>query len=159
MYTFSNKLKTFSFVLMAVGLLGIGYGFLTAPKDIQEVEKLLASESHGGHGAVHQEAAEVSHDAHAVAPEHNEVKEAAEHKEHLTHVLHQLQNKPWSALYVACIFFMLIAMGVLAFYAIQYVAQAGWSPVLFRVMQGITAYLPVGSVIVFYSSSSLWIAF
>ena len=78
------------------------------------------------------------------------MKEAAEHKEHLEHVLHQLQNKPWSALYVACIFFMLLAMGVLAFYAIQQVAQAGWSPVLFRVMQGITAYLPVGSVIVFY---------
>jgi uncharacterized membrane protein YkvI len=38
---------------------------------------------------------------------------------HLTHVLHQLQNKPWAALYVACIFFMLISMGVLAFYAIN----------------------------------------
>ncbi len=72
-----------------------------------------------------------------------------EHKEHLENVLHQLQNKPWSALYVACIFFMLISLGVLAFYAIQQVAQAGWSPVLFRVMQGITAYLPVGSLIFF----------
>jgi F0F1-type ATP synthase alpha subunit len=49
-----------------------------------------------------------------------------EHEEHLTHVLHQLQNKPWAALYVACIF-MLITKGVLAFYAIQQVAQAGWS--------------------------------
>jgi hypothetical protein len=75
--------------------------------------------------------------------------DAAEHKAHLEHVLHQLQNKPWAALYVACIFFMLISLGVLAFYAIQQVAQAGWSPVLFRVMQGITAYLPVGSVIFF----------
>ena len=145
MYTFSNKLKTFSLVLMVVGLLGIGYGFFTAPKDIQEVEKLLASESHGEHGTAHEAPAEASHDAHAVAPEHHEVKEAAEHKEHLEHVLHQLQNKPWSALYVACIFFLLLAMGVLAFYAIQQVAQAGWSPVLFRVMQGITAYLPIGS--------------
>jgi hypothetical protein len=44
---------------------------------------------------------------------------------------------------------MLLSMGTLAFYAIQNVAQAGWSPVLFRVMQGITAYLPVGSVIFF----------
>ena len=52
MYTFSSKLKTFSFILMAVGLLGIGYGFYTAPKDIKEVEELLASENHGGHGAV-----------------------------------------------------------------------------------------------------------
>ncbi|MFE3866774.1 quinol:cytochrome C oxidoreductase [Flavobacterium sp. LS2P90] len=193
MYTFSSKLKTFSFVLMAVGLLGIGYGFLTAPKDIQEVEQILAAESNGGHGEAKHEAttsAEPSHEAAAnqseateekkmeesheaaasaddttkvtevshAAPIHvqeapnkggHDVAEAAEHKEHAEHVLHQLQNKPWASLYVACIFFMLLSMGVLAFYAIQQVAQAGWSPVLFRVMQGITAYLPVGSVIFF----------
>ena len=193
MYTFSSKLKTFSFILMAVGLLGIGYGFLTAPKDIQEVEKLLAAETHGGHGESKHEAtiaAEPSHEAAAghieateekkmeesheavsltddttkvaeathaepvhaeaaVKKEAHEVSQEAEHTEHLNHVLHQLQNKPWSALYVACIFFMLVSLGVLVFYAIQQVAQAGWSPVLFRVMQGITSYLPVGSVIFF----------
>ena len=180
MYTFSSKLKTFSLILMAVGLLGIGYGFYTAPKDIKEVEALLAAESHGGHAAVKHEATE-AHEAKAEAPiekghEATEAHEAdqshemkaeapiekayeateshegdahAEHEAHLTHVLHQLQNKPWAALYVACIFFLLISMGTLAFYAIQQVAQAGWSPVLFRVMQGITAYLPVGSVLFF----------
>ena len=62
---------------------------------------------------------------------------------------HQLQNKPWSALYVACIFFMLIAVGALAFYAIQWVAQAGWSPILFRVMEGVSSYLLPGSIIFF----------
>ena len=194
MYTFSSKLKTFSFVLMAVGLLGIGYGFLTAPKDIQEVEQILAGESHGGHGEAKHEATTAAEPSHEVAAKHSEANEekkmeesheaaasaddttkvtdavthaepvhvqegsikeghdvakAAEHKEHAEHVLHQLQNKPWASLYVACIFFMLLSMGVLAFYAIQQVAQAGWSPVLFRVMQGITAYLPVGSLIFF----------
>lgn len=193
MYTFSSKLKTLSFVLMAVGILGIGYGFLTAPKDIQDVEKLLAAESHGGHGETKHEASTAAEPSHVSDAAHNEateekkieesttvvnptgdslkvdtakvveevqvepvvkkegheVSEEAEHTEHLNHVLHQLQNKPWSALYVACIFFMLVSLGVLVFYAIQQVAQAGWSPVLFRVMQGITAYLPVGSVIFF----------
>ena len=144
MYTFSSKLKTFSLILMVVGLLGIGYGFMSAPKDIQEVEAILASDAHGGH----HESSNTSDEAHAVG-ENDKVSAETEHKEHLEHVLHQLQNKPWSALYVACIFFMLISLGVLAFYAIQQVAQSGWSPVLFRVMQGITAYLPVGSVIFF----------
>ena len=144
MYTFSSKLKTFSLILMAIGVLGIGYGFFSAPKNIQEVEAILASDAHGSH----QEATHASTEAHAVAGE-EKVNAETEHKEHLEHVLHQLQNKPWAALYVACIFFMLISLGVLAFYAIQQVAQAGWSPVLFRVMQGITAYLPVGSVIFF----------
>ena len=151
MYTFSSKLKTFSFILMAVGILGIGYGFFKAPKDIQAVEVLLAAESHDGHGAVHHEEAKAADAGHGDA-HHAKTADAhhdAEHTEHLTHVLHQLQNKPWAALYVACIFFMLVSMGVLAFYAIQQVAQAGWSPVLFRVMQGITAYLPYGSVVFF----------
>jgi hypothetical protein len=201
MYTFSSRLKTFSLILMVVGLLGIGYGFYVAPKDIQAVEKLLAAEAHGSHheaaltdgkhasaDASHAQetaaTATVSHDtakvemtnaevpseiavqdttvkpdavaapieavtdAHVAASGHK-VDAAAEHEEHLNHVLHQLQNKPWSALYVACIFFMLVTLGVLSFYAIQQVAQSGWSPVLFRVMQGITAYLPWGSVIFF----------
>lgn len=193
MYTFSSKLKTFSFILMAVGLLGIGYGFLSAPKDIQAVEAILAADAHGSaHGAPAEAhatteeshvATEVAHKA-AEAPVANKVADTAteahdsiqapvaepvhtstevhvadsgehkvdahaEHEEHLKHVLHQLQNKPWAALYVACIFFMLVSLGVLAFYAIQQVAQSGWSPVLFRVMQGITAYLPIGSVIFF----------
>ncbi|SHF71824.1 quinol:cytochrome c oxidoreductase quinone-binding subunit 2 [Flavobacterium fluvii] len=194
MYTFSSKLKTFSFILMAVGLLGIGYGFLSAPKDIQAVEAILAADAHGSHHEASAEAhvaTEESHVATEVAHEATEVPVAnkvadtateahdsiqapvasepahasteahvaesgehkvdahAEHEKHLKHVLNQLQNKPWAALYVACIFFMLVSLGVLAFYAIQQVAQSGWSPVLFRVMQGITAYLPVGSVIFF----------
>ena len=150
MYTFSSKLKTFSLVLMALGLLGIGYGFYAAPKDIQAVEAILAADSHGSHGVSKPtEGHEVAGAHKAEAGEHEVASADAEHKEHLEHVLHQLQNKPWAALYVACIFFLLVTLGVLAFYAIQQVAQAGWSPVLFRVMQGITAYLPVGSVIFF----------
>lgn len=65
------------------------------------------------------------------------------------HTLHMLHNKPWAAIYVAALFFMLISLGVLAFYAINRAAQAGWSPVLFRVMEGITAYLFPGAIIVY----------
>ena len=142
MYTLSSKLKVFSIVLMLVGLLGIGYSFISAPKTIAEVENILKADEHANHDAAHATPAHGadSHDAKA---------HEAEHQEHLEHVLHQLQNKPWAALYVAAIFFMLISLGVLAFYAIQIVSQAGWSPVLFRVMQGITAYLPLGSILFF----------
>lgn len=118
---------------MVAGLLGITYSFMTAPKTTEEVEQILESaHAHDHHG----------HSAHA--HEHHEHDEA-----HLEHVLHQLQNKPWAALYVAALFFMLISLGVLAFYAIQNAAQAGWSPILFRVMQGLSAYLLPGSVIFF----------
>lgn len=152
MYTFSSKLKTFSLILMAIGLLGIGYGFLSAPKNIEEVEAILASDAHGNsHETDHaiNESHEQKAPAHEAVSDTHQKDAHAEHQHHLEHVLHQLQNKPWAALYVACIFFMLVSLGVLAFYAIQQVAQSGWSPVLFRVMQGITAYLPFGSVIFF----------
>ena len=67
---------------------------------------------------------------------------------HAEHVMHQIHNRPYAALYVAAFFFMMIALGVLAFYAIQYASQAGWSPVLYRVMEAITYYLLPGALIV-----------
>jgi hypothetical protein len=189
MYTFSKKLKTTALVLMTLGFIGIVYGFLSAPKSIEDAEKIIAESHHEGHNAeaenhdpktivlpsekeeaieaVVNDSSEIKNDSivsviadsskavvaakieKVISKEEKEANEVKEHKEHAEHVFHQLQNKPWAALYIACIFFMLISLGVLAFYAIQQVAQAGWSPVLFRVMQGITAYLPVGSIIFF----------
>jgi hypothetical protein len=67
MYTFSSKLKTFSFVLMIVGILGIGYGFLTAPKTIQEVETILKEEEahhEGGHEAALPTPLHIIHSSH-----------------------------------------------------------------------------------------------
>ena len=146
MYTFSNRLKIASFILMAVGAIGIAIGFMSAPSNVAEAKAIVAAHA-DGHGDTH--ATEAQEDTHATdahqADAHGEDHSAA----HDEHVLHQLQNKPWAALYVAAFFFFMIALGVLAFYAIQRAAQAGWSPLLFRVMEGITAYLVPGGIIVF----------
>ena len=156
---------------MAVGFLGLAYGFIAAPSTIEDVKEIVASHG-GGHGEDEilpitgqaeddLEGDETGYDF--VPSEHNidaertsEVDHLAEHaepgahdEEHLEHLLHQLQNKPWAALYVAAFFFFMIALGTLAFYAVQYASQAGWSPVLFRVMEAITGYLLPGSLIVF----------
>ena len=209
MYTFSSKLKTLSFVLMVLGLLGIGYGFLNAPKNTKDVETILAS-AHGKHGesetakshATKSNDENTSHEnkTAATSANHDEINHEAEvkiteskdttakqaqnlaaiaeqveenhvasvekhkdnhesnahttstndeHAEHVEHVFHQLTNKPWAALYVAALFFMLISLGVLTFYAIQHAAQAGWSPILFRIMEALTSYLVPGAIIVF----------
>ena len=58
--------------------------------------------------------------------------------DHDKHVFNQLHNKPWAAIYVPALFFMMISLGVLAFYAIQRASQAGWSIVLYRIMERIT---------------------
>lgn len=156
-YKISNRLRLTAIILMVVGLLGVGYGFITSNKSFAEVETMLANESH--HGSGHGEAAPhgeethqveaISHDAHASESAHGEGHEVVdEHTKHVNHVMHAMHNRPWSAFYVAAFFFMMIALGALAFYALQYVSQSGWSPLVLRVMEGITAYLLPGALIV-----------
>lgn len=146
MYTFSSKLKTLSYALMIIGLLGVAYGFLSTPSSVEDVKVMLQD----------------SHDSHSTEASTHEVvadAQSADHSDdaHAEHVLHLLQNKPWSALYVALFFFFMISLATLAFYAIQHASQAGWPVVLFRVMEAITGYLPVGGVLlfVFFVLSSL----
>jgi len=161
-YKISNRLRLTAIILMIVGLLGVGYSFLTSHVTFDEVETMLATESHGhGEASAHGETANhhevVSSDSHAKTHENNHDEANAqvgthdnvdEHTKHVNHVMHAMHNRPWSAFYIAAFFFMMISLGVLAFYAIQYAAQAGWSPLLLRVMEGITAYLLPGALIV-----------
>jgi hypothetical protein len=174
MYTLPNKLKLFALTFMVIGAIGIVSGFLNAPSNIAEVKEMMAGHhdehtettahatdgSYGLNSHDKESASATDHkeDAHAENSPGNEHTttdgnhETAGHgseADHLEHTLHQLQNRPWSALYIACFFFFMIALGCLAFYAIQFAAQAGWSPVLFRVMEGITAYLVPGGIIMF----------
>jgi hypothetical protein len=149
-YKISNRLRLTAIILMVVGALGVGYSFMTSHVTFEEVENMLASES--SHGGGHGETA--THDSHATDEAHGEVKTHGEghevvdeHTKHVNHVMHAMHNRPWSAFYVAAFFFMMISLGVLAFYAIQYASQAGWSPLLLRVMEGITAYLLPGALI------------
>ena len=154
MYTVTKNIKIFCFTLMAIGFIGLAYGFYTAPQSIEESKAIVASYSDDGHGSDHSFNSEHATDSHE--SDHAETSHQKEEKHgsgehsvsHDEHVYHQLSNRPWSALYVAALFFFLISLGTLAFYAIQRASQAGWSPILFRVMEGITGYLLPGSIIV-----------
>ena len=77
-----------------------------------------AEEAHDDHG----------HEAHAE-------KAHGDHDAHAEHAAHQIANRPWSALYVAAFFFLGLGLGQLFFLGIQYVAQAGWSAGLLRLME------------------------
>lgn len=137
MYTFTGKIKLVAIVCMIVGILGVGYSFLSTPKTIEQVKTIVALQEASNHS-------DANHSLMTTTTEHTHHSEA-----HYEHVLHQLQNKPWAAFYVAALFFLLISVGTLAFYAINRASQAGWSPVLFRVMEGITGYLLPGAIIFF----------
>jgi len=159
MYTFPNKLRNLAIAFMVIGFLGLAYGFITAPSTIEEAKAMVASSHGDGHGESHDAAPADSHGeetSHAISESHETSSEEhgttsheeGHHTSHDEHLFHQLSNKPWAALYVAAFFFFMISLGVLAFYGIQRAAQAGWSPVLYRVMEGITGYLLPGGIIV-----------
>jgi len=141
MYSFSNKLRIGAIVLMILGAIGIAYSFYATPTSIEEVKELMHENNHDSHAK--------KETVHAEKHQENQHENAGEaENNHLEHSLHAMQNRPYSAVYIAMFFFFMIALGTLAFYAIQYAAQAGWSIVLFRVMEGITAYLLPGSLFI-----------
>ena len=161
MYTFTQRLKITAYVLMGLGLIGLTIGFLSTPDTVAEAQAMVA-DAHGGHGDSHAADAHGAADSDTHAGEHADAFHDSSHDAHADashgddhgdahgeHLLHQLQNKPWAALYVAAFFFFIIALGTLAFYAIQRAAQAGWPILLYRVMEGITAYLVPGSIIIY----------
>ncbi|RZW55418.1 MAG: quinol:cytochrome C oxidoreductase [Flavobacteriaceae bacterium] len=155
MYTFSNKLKLGAIVLVILGIVGWGYSYMNAHNTtVEDVKVMLAEEAadHGGGHASDADTHEVVADDHSSEGDHSSEASPVdtEHHddEHAEHVMHQIHNRPYSALYVAAFFFMMIALGALAFYAVQFASQAGWSPVLFRVMEAITYYLLPGALIV-----------
>ena len=161
MYQFSGKIKTFSLTLITIGFLATGWSFYNGlNKTSADAKAALAAEQHGDHGNTAK-----NHDNSSAKQEthHNDTNEQnagekyhASHNHHdtghseeekITHKLHQMHNRPWAALYVSLLFFLGITLLVLAFYAAQRVAQSGWSIVLFRVMEAITANLVPTSII------------
>jgi hypothetical protein len=148
MYTFPNKLRNLSITFMIIGFLGLTYGFLSAPATIEESKAMVAASHDEGHGNDHSESSSETHASEEAQHDEVATHDSVHDAEHDEHVFHQLANKPWAAFYVAAFFFFMISLGVLAFYAIQRAAQAGWSPVLYRVMEGITSYLLPGGIIV-----------
>ncbi len=150
MYTFSKRLKIISLVLIIVGAIGWISSYNSSHHLSLEDVKLLLAEEDAHHSAseTHDDAEAHAAMIHASIEDDHHQEEAHHDDEHAEHVLHQMHNRPYAALYVAAFFFMMISLGVLAFYGIQYAAQAGWSPVLFRVMEAITYYLLPGALIV-----------
>ena len=157
-YKFSKQIKRFSIILTIIGAIGIAFGFYNAPSNVEESKEIVAKMSHDGYGGNHSEGHADGHEGDSYGEGYNEGHAggygedshgASGHEyDHDKHVFHQLQNKPWAAIYVPALFFMMISLGVLAFYAIQRASQAGWSIVLYRLMEGVTGYLLPGSIFV-----------
>ena len=162
-YKFSEQIKRLSIALIIIGAIGIAFGFYSAPSNVEEAKAIVASMSHGdshggdSHGGDSYGGDSYGGDSHGGdshggdshgVKDHADKSEVGHEYDHDKHVFNQLHNKPWAAIYVPALFFMMISLGVLAFYAIQRASQAGWSIVLYRIMEGITSYLLPGCIFV-----------
>ncbi len=153
MFEFSSKTKQLAIALTVVGAILWIVGFAMNGSSSHEADhghdahatEQHAEASHDTH-AEHDGHAEAGHDAHGEeAHGHGDTHDAhadeshetahGDHDAHAEHEAHQIANRPWSALYVAAIFFLGLGLGQLFFLGIQYVAQAGWSAGLLRVME------------------------
>jgi hypothetical protein len=161
MFEFSTKAKQLAIGLTVVGAILWVVGFAMNGSSSHEADHghdAHATEMHDdAHGAeAHDAHVEAGHDAHVEgahddhgheshAEEAHDAHGAEAHDAHAEHAHHQQQNRPWSALYVAAIFFLGLGLGQLFFLGIQYVAQAGWSAGLLRVMeaQAFTIIIPL----------------
>ena len=156
MYQFSGRLKTFSKALIFIGLIGIAFSFYNgSKKTLEDANHIIEAVHNDGHENGHAQVKdshveEMKHDDHASQDDDHvskEIKAEPHNDDHAEHVLHQLQNRPWSAFYVALFFSLGLSLLVLTFYAIQRVALVGWSVVILRVMEAITANLLPTSII------------
>ena len=126
MYQFTGNLKNIALAFMLIGAIGVAVGFYSNSTKKVETHAGPNTELHS---------AKVSESATTNTLELN----------HKDHAMQQSQNRPWAAFYVPLFFFFMIALGVFVFYATQVASSAGWSVVLFRVMEGLSASIvPIG---------------
>lgn len=137
-YQFKGKAKTLSLALLIIGLAFSIIGIFTIPRDTH-------------------------HDAHDTAAKH----EVSNHKTiekniHGVDVGHSDEQlypipvehaKPWyTRIYMNLLingyFLLLIAVCGIFFFALQYIANAGWASSLLRIPQAMSTILPIGAIIV-----------
>lgn len=145
MYKLSGKLKLFSIILLVIGALGIIYSFVSVPSNEEEAKEIMVAQQPENNAIIDgiQQKGFTQRAMNSI----EEVNFLSE-EGRVAKALHQLKNRPWASTFTAAFFFFMIALGALVFQAIQYASQAGWSPVLYRVFEGITGYVLPGSIIV-----------
>ena len=161
MYTVTKNTKLTSLVLMFIGLVALGYGFIQAAGHYTDEEVTHQIEAFANDLQLYMVDYNDAH--HSVEEDHfvplfhkieeefhlhftnDEMIEARdfEHVIHSTiHALHAKAQRPWSSLLVAAIFFLGASLLSVFFLALQYVAEVGWSAILKRVFMAIGSFLP-----------------
>ncbi|QTV04888.1 hypothetical protein J9309_08770 [Faecalibacter bovis] len=135
-YTFSPKLKMTSLIMIVVGVVLYGIGFFLHQSDVANSHDYI-------NGLIQADPTQFYGDYVSDAF----ISFNTDHDAHMAHLENLLKNRPWAAFYVPAYFAFGIAASALFYLCIQFVANAGWSMVVTRVMEGIASFLPVASVL------------
>ncbi|MFA5620535.1 MAG: hypothetical protein WDA08_09540 [Weeksellaceae bacterium] len=134
-YTFSPRLKMASLVLIVLGAILFGIGMYlncqdqADPNYITDMVKNNPQVFYGDYQTLEYQALNT-------------------HESMMHHWEVQVQNRPWAAFLTAAYFAFGIAGAALFFLCVQFAANAGWPVVISRVMEAITAFIPIGGIMV-----------
>lgn len=136
-YTFSPRLKNASFIMIVVGVVLYGIGLFLHQQDVANSHEYI-------NGLIEAHPTQFFGDY--ISDSYASLN--TDHDAHMHHLENLLKNRPWAAFYVPAYLSFGIAASALFFLCIQFVANAGWSMVVSRVMEAIATFLPIGSILV-----------
>ncbi len=172
MYIFTNNVKRFCFTLIFIGLIAITYGFYSSYKDnfsdkeikvlVKDIYKNIDSnKSKDLYSTKHSGKIYSKYETlfHAIEKELHchftleEIENAHSLDDVIyatKHYFHAKKQRPWSSIIVSNLFFLMISLAALVWWAVQYISQSGWSVLVLRIPQAVASFLPYGSVIMFF---------
>ncbi len=140
-FVFSPKAKRFAIIMMVLGLVFAGIGIATLKNG--ETASHHTEATHNAAG---------THEEHATAATHEEHGNVPNEKFGPRAEFHNLEKpastRIWANVLVAGIFFLMISLAALFWYAVQYVANAGWSVAIKRVPEAVMTFIPVPLVLI-----------
>lgn len=143
-FTFSSKTKNLCFALMIIGAVLTAIGIMTLPKGEHHAEAHQTEAAAADHGQKHDEVSASTQTILGIDTLHND---------ELAHPVVEEHAKPWyTRIYVNLLmngyFILLISVCGLFFFALQYIANAGWAIMFIRVPQAISTFIPIGAIAV-----------
>lgn len=148
-FKFTGRAKMIAIILFVVGAILTGVGAMqvekhwddpVATEDATEATDAHAEDAHNDHHAT------MAQD-HGGAAAHGEEAHGEEHAG--GHHEISWKTRVWANMLLNSYYFWLFAVGAIFFIAVNYVANAGWAVMLKRIMEAQSAYLGIGSILLF----------
>ncbi|MGB0850859.1 MAG: quinol:cytochrome C oxidoreductase [Bacteroidia bacterium] len=142
-FQFTGRAKIIAILLFVVGAILTGVGAMDAQKHWDDAPSEHVEETHDA--AEHAEEAHGDHHS-TLADAHGE---DAHGEEVHGHHGPTWETRLWANMLLNSYYFWLFAVGAIFFIAVNYVANAGWAVMLKRIMEAQSAYLGIGSILLF----------